>query len=58
VSKSAKKKHDKVQKLTEEQYAEYVMAMKEELPMDGYKECVSSNHSTPHIQKDGGQCRK
>lgn len=55
MSKSAKKRHDKVPKLTEEQYAEYVMAMKDETPVGGYKEIASGNHSAPHVKAEGGQ---
>lgn len=55
MRKSAKKRHDKVPKLTEEQYAEYVMAMKDETPVEGYKEIASGNHQTPHIKQEHGQ---
>lgn len=55
MSRSAKKKHDKVPKLTEEQYAEYVMAMKDETPVDGYKEISEGKHSVPHLHEERGQ---
>lgn len=52
MSKSAKKKKSKVPTMTEEQYAEYVMAMKDETPVDGYSECAEGNHGTPHVGAD------
>lgn len=38
----------KVPKMTEEQYAEYVMSLKDEAPLPGYREEASGNHATPH----------
>ena len=47
MSKSSK--NGKVPKLTEEQYAEYIMAMKDETPVQGYREFAEGNHATPHL---------
>ena len=47
MSKSSKK--GKVPKMTEEQYAEYVMALKEESPVGGYKELAEGRHGAPHL---------
>ncbi len=38
MSKSAKRKKEKVQKITETEYAEYVMSLKEAEPTNGYEE--------------------
>ena len=39
--------------MTEEQYAEYVMAMKDETPVKGYREISSGRHDTPHLDAEG-----
>ena len=39
--------------MTEEQYAEYVMAMKDETPVKGYREISSGRHDTPHLEAEG-----
>lgn len=55
MSKNSKKKKSKVPKMTEEQYAEYVMAMKDEAPVEGYRACCEGQHDTPHLhaERDG-----
>lgn len=51
MSRSSKGKKSKVPKMTEEQYAEYVMAMKDETPVQGYRE-IAEGHSTPHLKAE------
>lgn len=50
MSKSSKK--GKVPKMTEEQYAEYVMALKDETPVKGYKGLAEGNHASPHLDAE------
>jgi hypothetical protein len=38
MGKSAKKHKNRVPRLTEQQYAEYLMSLKEQTPPNGYKE--------------------
>lgn len=38
MGKPAKKHKNKVPRLTEQQYAEYLMSLKEQTPPNGYKE--------------------
>lgn len=45
MSRGGNKKHDKVPRMTEEQYAEYVMAMKDETPVPGYEALILSARS-------------
>ncbi len=52
MSKSSKNKNGKVPKMTEEQYAEYVMALKDETPVRGYKEIAERHHDTPHLDAE------
>ena len=47
-----KNKKNKVRKLTEEQYAEYIMSLKDETPVDAYKPLSEEKHSTPHLQAE------
>lgn len=47
MSKSSKK--GKVPKMTEEQYAEYIMALKDETPVKGYREIAEGAHGLSHI---------
>ena len=44
MSKTSKGKNNKIPKLTEAQYEEYIMSLKEESPIHGFDECL----------KDGG----
>ena len=53
MSKSSKSRKERVPKMTEEQYAEYVMAMKDETPVKGYREISSGRHDTPHLDAEG-----
>lgn len=53
MSKSSKSRKERVPKMTEEQYAEYVMAMKDETPVKGYREIFSGRHDTPHLDAEG-----
>lgn len=48
MSRTRKGKNGKVPKMTEEQYAEYVMAMKDETPVQSYRE-LAAGRSVPHI---------
>ena len=47
MSKSSKR--GKVPRMTEEQYAEYVMAMKDETPVPGYGENAEGSDGTSHV---------
>ena len=51
--KSSKSRKERVPKMTEEQYAEYVMAMKDETPVKEYREISSGRHDTPHLDAEG-----
>lgn len=50
MSKSSK--NGKVPKMTEEQYAEYVMALKDETPVKGYRGIAEGNHNAPHLDAE------
>ena len=50
MSKSSK--NGKVPKMTEEQYAEYVMALKDETPVKGYREIAEGRHNDPHLDAE------
>ena len=54
MKNGVKRKKEKVQKLTEEQYAEYIMSLKDESPVSAYKDLAAENHSTPHWKPHGG----
>lgn len=49
MQKSGKENGKKVPKITEEQYEEYIMSLKDETPVLGAKDGVSG-HSHPHLQ--------
>lgn len=38
--------------MTEEQYAEYIMALKDETPVKGYKEIAEGRHGVPHTDAE------
>ena len=38
--------------MTEEQYAEYVMAVKDETPVKGYRELAAGKHDSPHLEAE------
>ena len=42
MSKSNREKKNKVPKITEAQYEEYIMSLKEETPMHGFDEVVGA----------------
>ena len=54
MKNGVKRKKEKVKKLTEEQYAEYIMSLKDEPPVSAYKDFAAENHSTPHLKTNGG----
>lgn len=54
--KTSVKKKEKVPKLTEEQYAEYVMSLKDEKPIGAYKEMVTEHQGvSPQTRSEGGE---
>ena len=50
MSKSSK--NGKVPKMTAEQYADYVMALKDETPVKGYREIAEGRHNAPHLDAE------
>ena len=52
MSKSSKNRKEKVPKMTEEQYAEYVMALKDETPVKGYRELAAGKPDSPHLEAE------
>lgn len=49
MSKSSKSKKERIPRMTEEQYAEYVTALKGETPLKGCGETAERHRDTPHI---------
>ena len=54
MQKSGKENGKKVPKITEEQYEEYIMSLKDESPVLGIKETVGG-HSKPHLTSGEGK---
>jgi len=51
MGKCSKSKKAKVPKMSEEEYAQYIMSLKDEKPTAGFRESISG-HSVPHEGKD------
>ena len=52
MNKPFKSKKEKVPRMTEEQYAEYVSSLKDEEPIAAYADLCSGKHSTSHIDAE------
>lgn len=52
MQKSVKENKKKVPKITEEQYEEYIMSLKDEAPVLGVDKMVEG-HSQPHVKSSG-----